>query len=118
MWNPVTIAALAAAVVSVLGAAAVLVRQLQHQADPAAHGAAPARVPAPKLADPWPPVPPRACSTAAPGTGSDCRCPYACDNYWIRATSTSPSSATTAPDVTGLTGGADPGKPPGVEHDA
>lgn len=81
MWNPVTIAAIAAAVVSVLGAAAVLVRQLRHQADPAAHGARPARVPAPKLADPWPPL---------------------------------------APDVTGLTGlsgGADPGEPPGVEHD-
>lgn len=87
MWNPVTIAALAAAVVSVLGAVVLLLRQLQHQANPDAHAAPAARVPAPKLADPWPPVP--------------------------TSTSTSP----TAPDVTGLTGGADPGKPPGVEHD-
>jgi hypothetical protein len=38
MWNPATITALAAAVVSVLGAVTALIRQLQHQNDSTAHG--------------------------------------------------------------------------------
>jgi hypothetical protein len=87
MWNPVTIAALSAAVVAIGGVVLAVIRQLQHQADPAAHAALtrPAKLPAPALADPWPPV-----SQGAPAP--------------LR-------------DVTGLTGAADPGQPPGVKDD-
>jgi hypothetical protein len=37
MWNPATIGALCTSVAAVIGAATVLVRQLQHLTDPNAH---------------------------------------------------------------------------------